>query len=197
MLALIVMTAFHPAHAVTPQQLMGNWALQNAANCRYGTGGFNTKLQPLNPSESFLAESSGFGIFTFGPPQSIAANGTITGSVTRNFTALDKHFPASATVTGFVPSSSKVTYLTDVQTYHIRQNTITIDVQDEQGSIVAGARAGQTQVIDNFKVVGYVSTNRRNIVLSSPDAIIENITYSNGESYPRVCHRSTTLIKAY
>jgi hypothetical protein len=95
-----------------------------------------------------------------------------------------------------VPSSSKVTYLTDVQTYHIRQNTISIDVQDEQGSIVAGARAGQTQVIDNFKVVGYVSTNRRNIVLSSPDAIIENITYSNGESYPRVCHRSTTLIKA-
>jgi hypothetical protein len=77
------MTAVHPAHAVTPQQLMGNWALQNAANCRYGTGGFNTKLQPLNPSESFLAESSGFGIFTFGPPQSIAANGTITGSVTR------------------------------------------------------------------------------------------------------------------
>jgi hypothetical protein len=46
--------------------------------------------------------------------------------------------------------------LTDGQTYHIRQNTISIDVQDEQGSIVAGTRAGQTQVIDNFKVMGYV-----------------------------------------
>jgi hypothetical protein len=91
-----------------------------------------------------------------GPPQSITANGTITGSVTRNFTALDKNFPASATVTGFVRSSSKVTYLTDGQIYHIRQNTISIDVQDEQGSIVAGTRAGQTQVTDNFKVMGYV-----------------------------------------
>jgi hypothetical protein len=39
MLALVAMTAVHPAHAVTPQQLMGNWALQNAANCRYGPGG--------------------------------------------------------------------------------------------------------------------------------------------------------------
>jgi hypothetical protein len=82
MLALVAMTAVHPAHAVTPSSLweIGRCKMQLTVVMALAA---NTKLQPLNPSESFLAESSGFGIFTFGPPQSIAANGTITGSVTR------------------------------------------------------------------------------------------------------------------
>lgn len=199
-LAMLGVTiAAYPAHAINPNQLMGDWQVQNNTTCLTAPGGFNANLQPLNPSQSSMAQSTSNGIETFGPPTSIAANGDITGNVTRNFTVLGNGFTASAENTGFVPNASKTVYSNDVQTYHIHtgQNTISITVQDEFGSIVAGPRAGQTQVIDDFTVAGTVSADHKTIYWSTPDPVVENITYSNGQSYPRICHRATTLTKTH
>jgi hypothetical protein len=142
------------------------------------------------------------GIETFGAPTNIAANGTISGKVTRNFYVLGNTFVASAMNTGLVPSASKVVFTNNVQTYRIQtgQNTVSITVQDETGSIVAGPRAGQTQVIDNFTAAGYASTDHKTIYLSEPDTLVETITYSGGQltapqSYRRICHRSSTATK--
>jgi hypothetical protein len=86
----------------------------------------------------------------------------------------------------------------DVQTYQIQtgSNFVRTITRNEIGSI----RAGQNQVTDLFVLEGYASADNKTIYLADPDVLVENITYSGGglaapQTYPRICHRTTTLTK--
>jgi hypothetical protein len=191
-----------PAHAVHPNQLIGNWAVNSTGSCLTDPGGFNTKLQPLNPSESYVSRFSASGIITFNAPTSISRTGLITGTETRNRQVLGDATPASALNTGFVPSVSTTIYTNTVATYQIQtgSNVITGFVQDEIGSYTEGPRAGQTTTIDQYEWTGYVSADGKTIVTASPDNTVEHITYSGGglaapQTYARICHRASILTK--
>jgi hypothetical protein len=194
--------AGHPAHAIHPNQLIGDWQSQNNTTCLYAPGGFNAHLQQNNPPESYVNQHTSFGIQTFAAPASISPSGAITGNLTRNYYVLSTSFPASAGNTTFVPSSSKTVFNHDVQTYHMQtgSNAVSVTVQNELGSILSGPRAGQTNTVDGYTVAGYASADNKTIYWESPDDTIENVTWSGGglaapQTVPRICHRATTLTK--
>jgi hypothetical protein len=194
--------AGQPAHAINPNQIAGDWQSQTQNVCLYAPGGFNAQLRPNNPAESYVVQNSTLGTVTYSTPTSISPSGLITGNVTRNFNILANSFPASATNTTFVPAISRTVISDDVQTYQIQigSSFVRTIIKNETGSILSGPRGGQTQVINFFVLEGYASADHKTIYLADPDVLVENITYSGGglaapETYPRICHRTTTLTK--
>lgn len=142
--------------------------------------------------------NSTLGIVTYSAPTSISPSGLITGNVTRNLNILANSLPASATNTTLIPAISRTVISDDVQTYQIQtgSNFVRTITRNEIGSI----RAGQNQVTDLFVLEGYASADNKTIYLADPDVLVENITYSGGglaapQTYPRICHRTTTLTK--
>jgi hypothetical protein len=192
-----------PAHAVNPNQLVGNCAVHATASCLGDPVGFNGKLQALNPSESYISRYTTSGVVTFNPPTSNSPTGLITGTETRDETVRTDTVPASPLYTSLLPNMALGTFSdTGVATYQIEQgsDTITVTFQNEVGSIVEGPRAGETSTIDSFETTGYVSADGKTIVLTSPDNTVEHITYSGGgltapQTFARLCHRSTMLVK--
>jgi hypothetical protein len=65
-----------------------------------------------------------------------------------------------------------------------------------QGKILTGSRAGQTYTLSNEpEFTGYISADEKTLVLSTPNPAVEIITYSDGNSFQRICHRSRVLTK--
>jgi hypothetical protein len=62
------------------------------------------------------------------------------------------------------------------------------------GTFTAGPRLNQTFTIDLPAFVGFPSSNNMTIVLAEPAPTVETVTYSNGDVWPRICHRSRVLI---
>ena len=61
---------------------------------------------------------------------------------------------------------------------------------------LTGPRAGQTSSIDAIPpVVGMVSQDGRTLIAAHVTTAVETHTYSNGDVWPMICHRSRVFIK--
>jgi hypothetical protein len=64
------------------------------------------------------------------------------------------------------------------------------------GTFLAGPRSGQTFSIPDLpQFLGVPSQDFSTIVLAEPAPMVETVTYSNGDVWPRICHRSRVLIR--
>ena len=58
-----------------------------------------------------------------------------------------------------------------------------------------GTRAGQTSTLDRLSQVGLIGEDAKTLTLNSLDGGVEIQSFSNGDVFPRICHRSSVLIK--
>jgi hypothetical protein len=64
------------------------------------------------------------------------------------------------------------------------------------GSFVAGPRTGQTNSIDAIPpLTGLISQDVNTLIAAHTAAAVETVTFSNGDVWPRICHRSRVLIR--
>jgi hypothetical protein len=63
------------------------------------------------------------------------------------------------------------------------------------GTFLSGPRTGQTSSFDRPPLTGLISKNGDTLTLASVVPAVETVTFSNGDVWPRVCHRSRVLFK--
>jgi hypothetical protein len=165
-----------------------NYPFTGTTACLVSPGGFNpATLQALNSQFAFSTSSSTLGIQTF--------HGDGTGTVT----ATDVSITVPPTP-GFVPSAASDTASYSF-TYTIKSNGgFTVDLVPGSfgGNVTTGPRAGQTFTVNLPQLAGFVgvpSINPATLILASLQPTVETITYSNGDTFPRICHRSRVLIQ--
>lgn len=62
-------------------------------------------------------------------------------------------------------------------------------------TFLAGPRAGQTSTLDKLSLVGLIGEGAKVLTLATVEPIVETQTFSNGDVFPRICHRSQVLVK--
>ena len=157
-----------------------------------GPAGFNGSLQPLDNSNSFSHSFSVEGIRKFDGNGTGTVNGTavnITVRPTPGPPPAVPAFPASASTSNF---SFKFTY-----TVNGDGSFSTAMVPGTYSeTFTAGPRAGQTATTDAIPpFTGLISQDGSTLIVAHTDATVETTTYSNGDVWPEICHRSRVLIK--
>ena len=62
-------------------------------------------------------------------------------------------------------------------------------------TFLTGGRAGQTATIDKVSLIGLIGAGAKVLTAATVAPIVETVTYSNGDAWPRICHRSRVLVK--
>jgi hypothetical protein len=151
--------------------------------CLVAPAGFNSVFQPNVPTESWSASNSHQSVFVF--------NGDGTGTLRSEETGI-----TPPPTPGFVPSASSseskgsFTYSTGFD------GKISIFVKSVTGKVLTGPRKGQTFTTGGYALKGFSNETGNTVALSTTAPAVETITYSNGQSFPRICHRSTALQNA-
>jgi hypothetical protein len=103
----------------------------------------------------------------------------------------------AGTYPSFGPSAGSVTFSASF-TYTVNSDG-TFAVKLVPGTFsqtyVTGGRAGETATIDTIPLTGLIGENAKVLTLASVDPTIETTTYSNGDVWPSICHRSRVLVK--
>jgi hypothetical protein len=184
----------------------GNSGLGTASN-PVGSPGFNSELQVLDPQNSFSHSNAVEGIRTF--------NGDGTGNVVGSavgITVRPTPGPPPA-IPSFPPSagSSKFSYKF---TYAVNGDgswTATMVPGSYTETFVTGPRStqnlanltNQTATVDAIPpVTGLISQDGKTLILVADPLsggafvpTVETVTYSNGDVWPQICHRSRVLIR--
>jgi hypothetical protein len=180
--ASILAVTWAASAAADPPNLKGAYGFTGSAACMSaspGTG-FNPNFTPTDGTfgESFAVE----GIRTF--------NGDGTGTVKGSSMGIT--FPALHPGAGSDDFQFSFTYTVNGDgswTSSAVGGTLT-------GTVKTGPRTGQTFTISNFPgFSGLISRNGSTLTVATLDPTVETITYSNGDSFQRICHRSRVLIK--
>lgn len=178
------------AQADSPR-LRGEYGFTGTAACLHAPGGFNGNLQaiavgpPPNPSQAYSHSFSVEGIRKF--------NGNGTGTVNATMVSI---LPPP-TPTGVPPSASSATFSFSFTYTVSADGTLTTALAPGSfaGMFVAGPRNGQTFTIDTLPLTGLVSNDGKSLILASVVPTVETVTYANGDTEKRICHRSRVFIK--
>jgi hypothetical protein len=194
------------AEAASPKKLKGEYAFTGTFGCLFAPGsdpgpgnptpgtalpnsGFNAKLQPLVNATAFSTHASSEGVVVF--------NGDGTGKYTvTNVSLTNRPTPGPTGYPSFPASASSNTGSASF-TYTINADD-TFDVQlagPHTGTFLAGPRTGQTFSVDVAPLTGLISKNGDALTLASVTPQVETIAFSDGDVWPRICHRSRVLIK--
>jgi hypothetical protein len=159
--------------------------------------GFNANLQPNDfanpgdsPSASFNHSFSVEGVRTF----KVDGTGTVTGTAV----GVDNrptpgpngfpHFPPSASTANF---SYSFTY-----TVSDGEWTSTMVPGSYTETFTSGPRNGQTGTVDAIPpVIGMIALDGKTLTGAHLDAVVETHTYSNGDVWPEICHRSRVFLQ--
>ena len=99
---------------------------------------------------------------------------------------------------GFLPSASSSDSSASF-TYKVNADdsfTVTNVPGTDKGTVLTGPRKGQTFTVANLSTAtGLISDNGKTLTTSTLTPGVETITYSNGNVFHRICHRSRVLIK--
>ena len=194
------------AEAVSPKKLKGEYAFTGTASCLFAPGsdpgpgnptpgvplpnsGFNAKFQPIVNATAFVTSFSVEGVTVFNAD----GTGTFTGtsvSITERPTPGPTgypNFPASASSNSFSGSFAYVVNADD--TFE------TTMVGPITGTFLSGPRTGQTSSVDRPPMTGLISKSGDTLTSASVVPAVETVTFSNGDVWPRICHRSRVLIK--
>ena len=163
--------------------------------------GFNSALQPndaQHPSptvgqQSFTRSFSVFGIRTFDGQGNGHVKGTAVGIDGRPTPGPGPngwpHFPPSA---GSGDFSFDFTYTVDGNGGW----TATMVPGSYTESFATGPRAGQTAPVDAIPpVTGSISLDGKTLIAAHTAPAVETRTFSNGDVWPEICHRSRVFIK--
>jgi len=169
--------------------------------------GFNDKLQPndiANPSPnqpnpppgavgqvSFTRSFSVIGVRTFDGNGNGHVSGTalgIDGRPTPGPTGWP-HFPPSA---GSGEFSFDFTYTVDGDGGF----TATMTPDSYHETFTSGPRTGQTVTVDAIPpITGAISGDGKTLSAAHADPVVETRTFSNGDVWPEICHRSRIFIQ--
>jgi len=192
--------------AASPKKLKGEYAFTGTASCLFAPGsdpgpvnptpgvalpnsGFNAKLQPLVNATAFSGSNSVEGIRIFNAD----GTGTLTGTAV--FTT-ERPTPGPTGYPSFPSSAGSNTFSASFKYTVNSDDTFDVElVGPLTGTHLTGPRAGQTFSIDTIPLTGLISKKGDTLTLASVVPTIETITFSNGDVWPRICHRSRVLIK--
>jgi hypothetical protein len=178
--------------AADPPRLKGEYAFTSTLICLVapGTGpatpgvaranaGFNANLTPVDGGE--FANSSGIeGIYTL--------DGDGHGTVKSTSVTLNVSPPGGVLL---IDTSYSITYTVNAdgswQADLVPGSFLT--------TFTGGTRAGQTSTLDRLSQVGLIGEDAKTLTLNSLDGGVEIQSFSNGDVFPRICHRSSVLIK--
>jgi hypothetical protein len=158
--------------------------------------GFKPDLQPNDavPGSVSVAFSDSFaveGIRTFNGDGTGTVKGTVVGITIRPTPGPNgwPHFPASAGSSDF---SFSFTYTVDGEggwTSAMVPGSFT-------ETHLTGPRTGQTSTVDAIPpVTGMISQDGKTLIAAHTTTAVETHTFSNGDVYPEICHRSRVFIK--
>jgi hypothetical protein len=157
-----------------------------------GPAGFNSSLQPLDNSNSFSHSFSVEGIRTFSGNGTGTVKGTainITVRPTPGPPPALPSFPASGSASNF---SYNFTYTVNGDGSF--STTMVPGTYSE--TYTAGPRTGQTATTDAIPpLTGLISQDSNTLIVAHTAAVVETTTFSNGDVWPEICHRSRVLIK--
>jgi hypothetical protein len=175
--------------AADPPRLKGEYAFTNSFACLQapGTGpsgmphpnaGFNPNLTPIDGG-AFSNSASTEGIYTL--------DGNGHGTVKSTTVSINPPPPANAIQ---ATTSYSITYAVNPDA--------SWKADLVPGSFVstflAGPRTGQTSTLDKLSLVGLIGEGAKVLTLASVEPIVETQTFSNGDVFPRICHRSQVLV---
>ncbi len=205
--ALVV--AWATTAAANSPNLKGSYGFTGTGACLVAPGnsgtpvtpaGFNSSLQPIDSSQSFSSSFAVEGIRTF--------NGDGTGTVTGTsigITVRPTPGPLPA-VPHFPPSAESDTFQYQF-TYTVNEDgswTSQAVAGTFMGSITSGPRTGQTFTLTGFPGASGLSSGNNSTLIVAVDPLdsktgafiptVETISFSNGDAWPRICHRSRVLI---
>ena len=153
--------------------------------------GFNANLQPVD-GKVFSSSSSVEGIRTFNGD----GTGTVKGTVV-SITVPPTPGPAGTGYPSFPPSASSNTFSASFTYTVLADGTFTVELVPGSflGTFLTGPRTGQTVTIDKTPLAGLIGEDKKMLTLASVEPTIEIQTHSNGDVWPRICHRSQVSIK--
>jgi hypothetical protein len=164
-----------------------------------GLAGFDSMtLRPLDPGQSFSSSFAVEGIRTFNGDGTGTVKGTSVGITVRPTPGPPPAIPA------FPPSAEADTFQYQF-TYTVNgDGSWTSDAVPGtfSGAITSGPRTGQTFTLTSFPTVSGLSSKNGRTLIAVVDPLmsgafvptVETITFSNGDSWQRICHRSRVLI---
>jgi len=172
-------TASGSAFADDPFHLRGTYAFTGMSACIEDSAslGFNPDFSPKGPTSFFNYTATGTRTF----------NGDGTGTVTGTSVSVSAPPNAGASSATF---TFQFTYAVDAS----GMLTTTAVPGSFPGAVLNGPRAGQTYVDQIPSITGQIGDDARSIVLSEPAPAVETATFSNGDSFARICNRSRVLI---
>jgi hypothetical protein len=202
-----------------PPTLHGQYGFTGAGTCLWAPG---SSSNATNPTPGTALPNSGFcnglnepvaGCTVQGHPidgkvfsTTFAVEGVRTfrrdgtGTVTGSELSLDvPPTPQAPGYPAFPPSADTDTFTYDF-TYTVDGHggwTATVVPGTFKVQHVLGGRAGQTSTVANFpKMIGTIGDDAKvlTIATADPNALTtETVTFSNGDVWPRICHRSRVL----
>jgi hypothetical protein len=211
--ALVVAATCTTASADSPR-LKGSYAFTGTAACLTAPGGvngttpvpnptpgvalpnsgFNSRLQPIDVGTSFTRTYSVEGIRTFDGN----GNGTVKGTVV---VVLGRPTPGPTGFPDFPPSSSSADFSFNV-IYSVNGDgswTSSMVPGTYTETFTSGPRANpvvQTATVDAIPPVnGAISSDGKTLIAAHVAPAIETHSFSNGDVWPEICHRSRVFIK--
>jgi hypothetical protein len=194
---------------IGPFGLRGGYAFTGEAACLFAPGsgaaatpgvalpnsGFKANLQPNDavPGSSSDAFSTSFsveGIRVFKGDGTGTVKGTSVGITVRPT-------PGPTGYPSFPPSADTENFSYDFK-YTLNGDgswSSSMVPNSYVGTFVAGPRTGQTNKIDAIPPLnGMISQDGNTLVAAHTAAEVETVTFSNGDVWPRICHRSRVYI---
>jgi hypothetical protein len=157
----------------------------------YPNAGFNSSFQPLNPATAFSNSFSAEGIRTFNGK----GGGTVKGTTV---SIAPPPTPSGPGLPSFPPDAGSDSFSYDF-TYTVNADgswTSAMVAGSFSGKFLTGPRTGQTYSIDQIPPIdGLIEEGGLTLVGAHITTQVETVTYSNGNVWPRVCHRSRVFIK--
>ena len=155
--------------------------------------GFNGNLQPNdNPgTEAFSRSFSVEGIRTFDGHGNGTVKGTVVGVTVRPTPGPNgfPHFPPSAGGADFSFSFTYTVHADGSWTSQMVPGSYT-------ETFTSGPRTGQTATVDAIPPLsGMISEDGKTLIGAHLAPTVETHTYSNGDVWPEICHRSRVFIK--
>jgi hypothetical protein len=201
----IVLAGSAIAGSPNPPNLIGDYAITGTAACLFAPGSSPT---PTNPTPGVALPNSGFDPTTLRPKdghvfstsfnvEGIATfNGDGTGTLMATNVSIDP--PPTPGPPGTYPSFPPAASSDKISasfTYTVNNDGTFNAVFSVSGTFLTGGRTGQTFTVDTIQVTGLIGANAKTLTLATVQPIVETIAFSNGDVWPRICHRSRILVK--
>ena len=177
LLLILVWAGFAAADPGNLKRLRGDYAFTGEAVCITSPLGFDADLTPKGTY--FITWFSVQGVWTFNGDGTGTREGRAVSVIGAPFPgASSQDFQAPFTYT-LGPDDTFTTALSSPLT----------------GKVLTGQRAGQTFTIDQIRLTGMISKDKKSLTIAAEEPQIETVTYSDGTVHPRICHRSRVLLR--